>query len=99
MQKEDLDLEIRKLLLSFVPVFVLLEEVSEVVKSRAVQIAGVRSPRQLNFAWWCQLFLGPKFETYIMSFFLCLKFLRQLLNFLKICTPLVKRNSIIGSST
>jgi hypothetical protein len=64
MQKEDFHLEIRKLLLSFVPVFILLEEVSEDVKSRAVQIAGVRSPRQLNFAWWCLLFMGPKFETF-----------------------------------
>ena len=41
----------------------LLEEVSEDVKSRGVQIAGVRSPRQLNFAWWCLLFVGPKLET------------------------------------
>jgi hypothetical protein len=38
--KKKTDLEIRKLLLSFVPVFILLEEVSEDVKSRAVQIAG-----------------------------------------------------------
>jgi len=99
MQKEDFDLEIRKLLLSFVSVFILLEEVSEVVKSRALQIAGVRSLRQLNFAWWCLLFVGPKFETYFISLFLCLKFLWQQLDFLKICTPLVKRNSIIESST
>ena len=98
MQKEDFDLEIRKLLLSFVPVFILLEEFSEDVKSKTVQIAGVRSPRQLNFAWWCLLFVGPKLETYFMSLFLCLKFLRQLLDFLKICTPLVKRNSVIESS-
>jgi hypothetical protein len=39
MQKEDFDLEVRELLLSFVPVFVLLGEVSEDIKSRAVQIA------------------------------------------------------------
>jgi hypothetical protein len=76
MQKNDFDLEIKKLLLSFVPVFILLEEFSEDVKSRAVQIAGVRSPRQLNFAWWCLLFVGHKLETYFMSLFLCLKFLR-----------------------
>jgi len=99
MQKEHFYLEIRKLLLSFVHVFILLEEVSEVVKSRAVQIAGVRSPRQLNCAWWSLLFVGPKFETYFMSLFLCLNFLRQLLDFLNICTPLVKRNSIIELST
>jgi hypothetical protein len=98
MQNEDFDLEIRKLLLSLVPVFLPLEEVSEDVKSRAVQISDVRSPRQLNFAWWCLLFVGPKLETYFMSLFLCLKFLRQLLDFLKICTPLVKRKSVIESS-
>jgi hypothetical protein len=64
VKKEDFDLEIRKLLLSFSPVFILLEEVSEDIKSRAVQIAG---PRQLNFAWWCMLFVGPKLETYFRS--------------------------------
>lgn len=67
MQKEDFDLEFRKLLPSFVPVLILLEKVSEDVKIRAVQTAGVRSPRQLNFAWWCLLFVGPKFETFCIT--------------------------------
>jgi hypothetical protein len=57
--KEDFGLESIKLLLSLVPICVLLEEVSEDVMSMGAQIAGAKSPRQLHFAWWCLIFVGP----------------------------------------
>jgi hypothetical protein len=37
------------------------------VWTRVAQISGTRSPRQLNFVWWCLIFVGLHCETCFLS--------------------------------
>lgn len=37
------------------------------LQTRGAQISGTSSPGQLNFVWWCIIFVGPQNETCFMS--------------------------------